>query len=195
MDLERDLQLRRQFEFKVKFTDAEWSEISKYWRTIQFKKGTAITTEGQIEKRFYFAYQGVQSLFFRTESGHEKILGFTFPYSFSGVYDSFISQSPAFTNLTAITDSELLFIGYDDMMLLYEKFKSFERWGRLFIEEILVGRGKREIELSSLSALERFEVFMKRCPPALKTIPQKYLASYLEMTPETFSRLRRETIS
>ena len=55
---------------------------------------------------------------------------------------------------------------------------------------MLIGRGKREIELLTLSAEERYINFMRRCPKVLLQIPQKYLASYLNMKPETFSRLR-----
>jgi CRP-like cAMP-binding protein len=183
--------LRKAFESKVNFNENEWEEIHPLWHTVEFKKGEFLTQEGQIERRLYFSCQGVQSLSYLSLDGTEMVLGFTFPYYFSGIYDSFIAQKPANTNLVALTDSRMLYIQHQDMMDLFDTYRSVERWGRLFVEEILFGRGRREIELASMRAKERFDVFMARCPRVLKSIPQKYLASYLEMTPETFSRLRK----
>ena len=65
-----------------------------------------------------------------------------------------------------------------------------ERFGRLILEELLVGRAAREIELLSLDAEERYDRLFKRSPHLLQLVPQKDIASYLRMKPETFSRLR-----
>jgi hypothetical protein len=76
---------------------------------------------------------------------------------------------------------------YDNFFELYPEFNY---WGRIAHQELLIGRVNREIELITLTAKERFNNFMKRCPNELLKIPQKHLASYLNMTPETYSRLR-----
>jgi CRP-like cAMP-binding protein len=73
---------------------------------------------------------------------------------------------------------------------LFDQYAELDRWGRLFFQNLLIGRVSREIELLTLPAKERYIAFMRRCPEELLRIPQKYLASYLNMTPETFSRLR-----
>jgi CRP-like cAMP-binding protein len=67
-----------------------------------------------------------------------------------------------------------------------------ERFGRLILEELLVGRSTREIEQLSLSAEERYDRLVARSPHVLQLVSQKDIASYLRMTPETFSRLRRK---
>jgi CRP-like cAMP-binding protein len=67
-----------------------------------------------------------------------------------------------------------------------------ERFGRLIPEELLVGRACREMEQLSLSAEERYDRLLQRSPQLLQLVPQKDIASYLRMTPETFSRLRRK---
>jgi CRP-like cAMP-binding protein len=65
-----------------------------------------------------------------------------------------------------------------------------ERFGRLILEELVVARATREIEQLSLSAEERYRRLLARSPHLLQLVPQKDIASYLRMTPETFSRLR-----
>ena len=65
-----------------------------------------------------------------------------------------------------------------------------DRWGRLMLEEVVQGRATREIELLTLSAEERYRRLLQRSPHLLQLVAQKDIASYLRMTPETFSRLR-----
>ena len=73
---------------------------------------------------------------------------------------------------------------------MFETYPEFDKWGRVVHLQLLVGRVNREVELITKSSKERYETFIKRCPPELDRIPQKYLAWYLNMSPETFSRMR-----
>lgn len=66
-----------------------------------------------------------------------------------------------------------------------------ERFGRLIMEEVLVGRGIREEELLGLDTGERYRRLLARSPHLLQLVPQKDIASHLRMSAETFSRLRR----
>ncbi len=160
------------------------------WSPIQFKRHELITEIGQRERYFYIVIEGVQALYVIDHKGEKVVLGFSFPGNFSGVFDSFRLQTPSNFFLEALTPSTMLAIGPTDYQRLFDQFPIFERWGRLFMEGILMGRVKREVELITLSSKERYQAFMRRCPEPLRQIPQKYLASYLNMQPETFSRLR-----
>lgn len=93
--------------------------------------------------------------------------------------------------LQALTDCELLKISFTDLNAMFDKYKSIERWGRIFNAKILVGMARRQLEVRSYSAEERFERLCNDSPHILQMVSQKYLASYLGMTPETFSRLRK----
>ena len=161
------------------------------WKEITYTKGDLITEAGFVEKYFYVVLYGVQAIYVIHPNGDKKILGFSFNGSFSGVYDSFLKQYNSLYYLEALTPSRLLRIDkevYDKLFILYPEFNV---WGRVAHQELLIGRAKREVELITMTAKERFEVFSKRCPKELLSIPQKYLASYLNMTPETYSRLRK----
>lgn len=160
------------------------------WKEISFKKHAFITEAGKMERYFYVVIEGVQAIYILTKTGEKRVIGFSFDGSFSGVYDSFLKLYPSYYFLEALTPSTLLRITKDEYDRLFELYPEFYKWGTIVHQELLIGRVQREIELITLSAKERFEVFMKRCPEKLLQIPQKHIASYLNMTPETFSRLR-----
>lgn len=142
-----------------------------------------------METRGYIVEEGVQRLYFEHD-GDEHCLGFAYGHSWSGDYDSFLAQRPGRFQVQAVTDSVLLGIDRNDLMRLYDRIPSMDRWGRLIVEELVQGRATREIELLTLSAEERYRRLMARSPHLLQLVPQKDIASYLRMTPETFSRLR-----
>ncbi|ELR72955.1 cAMP-binding protein [Fulvivirga imtechensis AK7] len=175
----------------VAFEEEEWKDFISYWRPVHIKKREYIIKEGQTEKYFYFVYRGVLRGY-TTKDGDEISIGFTYDGDYSGAYDSFLAQQPSDFSMQAITDCELLRISYTDLMAMFDKYKSAERWGRIFNANILIGMARRQLEVRSFSAEERFERLATQSPHILQLVPQKYLASYLGMTPETFSRLRKK---
>ena len=179
----------------VPLPNAAWEDIRSRWHVRHFRKDALLIAPPAVETHFYFVLSGVQRLYYLSPEGNEVVLGFTFQHEFSGAYDSFVRQTPAQSHLQALTNSELLAIGVADMNELFDRYHCVERWGRLFLQEILFGRVLREVELSTRTAEERYRDFIKRSPAPLRQIPQKHLASYLNMTPETFSRLRASCAS
>lgn len=168
----------------------EHADFFEAWQEISFRKGEYLTEAGKVEDAFYVVLDGVQCIYILTPEGDKKVIGFSYSGSFSGVYDSFLKDTRSHYFLEALTQSRLIKIDKNQYDSFFEKYPEFNYWGRIVHQELLIGRVNREIELITCSAKERFDQFMDRCPEELKTIPQKYLASYLNMTPETFSRMR-----
>jgi len=160
------------------------------WETKDFKQYDLITEAGGVENYFYYVLEGVQAVYVLNEKGEKVVLGFSYTGSPSGVFDSFITRKPATLFLEALKPSRLLAISSSNYQKLFERHPEFHEWGHEFFKNVLLGRLSREVELLTLHSKERYINFMQRCPEELKIIPQKYLASYLNMTPETFSRLR-----
>ncbi len=175
----------------IHFSGQQEELFLKLWKVHAYAQNELITQAGSIERYFYVVVEGVQAIYLLNKNGEKVVLGFSYPGSPSGVFDSFIHQKPADTFLEALKPTILLGISRNDYLSLFDNHPDFYKWGYLFFQEILFGRLFREVELLTLSAKERYVAFMKRCPEELKVIPQKYLASYLNMKPETFSRLRR----
>ncbi|WP_425392988.1 Crp/Fnr family transcriptional regulator [Ekhidna sp.] len=149
-----------------------------------------IVEGGNYAKYFYFVLSGVQALYLINEKGEKIILGFSFRGSPSGAFDSFVTGEPSHFFLEALTPSTMIGITKQQWDELFDRFPEFYQWRAHFMEDLLLGRISREVEMMTLAAKERFDAFVKRCPQELLQIPQKYLASYLNMKPETFSRLR-----
>ena len=185
--------VRRTIQRYVQLTDEEWSVVQPCWSRSKFSKGSYVSRSGAVEKRFYIVENGVQRLFVEHD-GNEICLGFSYDHSWSGDYDSFVRQAPGRFNAQTITDSVLIGIEHEELLRLYEEIPAMQRFGRLILEELLVGRATREIEQIALSAEERYRRLMDRSPHLLQLVPQKDIASYLRMTPETFSRLRAKVI-
>ncbi len=167
-----------------------YSFLDESFKEIEVAQRSYLVEGGSIAKYFYFAISGVQAGYLINSKGEKVIFGFSYQGSPSGIYDSFITQTPSNYFMEALTPSKLIAISKSKYDELFERFPEFYRWRTHFMEAILFGRGKREVEMLTLTAKERFDAFIKRCPDELLEIPQKYLASYLNMKPETFSRLR-----
>lgn len=185
--------VRRTMERYVKLTDVEWAEVEPCWQRRHFAKGDFISESGKVERHFYIVKEGVQRLYF-AHDGTDHCLGFSYANSWSGDYDSFLSQRPGRFNVQAVTDSVLVGIARSDLQRLYDRIPAMDRWGRLILEELVQGRATREIEQLTLNAEERYRWLLQRSPQLLQLVPQKDIASYLRMTPETFSRLRAKVL-
>lgn len=175
---------------QINFTPEDERFFRSLWSLKTFNQYDLITEVGNVERYFYFVLDGVQAIYILNEKGEKVVLGFSYAGSPSGVFDSFMSKEPSNTFLEALKPSKLLAISLNDYLGLFKRYPDFHVWGHEFFQNILFGRLHREVEILTLSAEQRYITFMQRCPEELKVIPQKYLASYLNMKPETFSRLR-----
>jgi len=80
-------------------------------------------------------------------------------------------------------------------MEMFDIYKSVERWGRMFNANMLVGMSRRQLEVRNFSAEERYDRLFNQSPHIFQLVSQKHLASYLGMTPETFSRMRKQKMN
>ena len=168
--------------------EAEWEDFATIWQPLEAKRKVILTNEGETEKYIYFVLEGVQRAYAVGEDGREATLVFTYPYSFSGVADSFLLQQPSRYFFETITPSAFLratFRQLDEIML---KHHAVERMIRLALSQALAGVLARQIELQSFTAEQRFRALLSRSPHILHLVPHKYLASYLGMDATNFSK-------
>jgi CRP-like cAMP-binding protein len=167
----------------------EWNEFTAIWQPVSCKRKTILTAAGETERHLYFVLKGVQRAFYIDASHPEATVVFTYPYSFSGVADSFLTQQPSRYFLETLTASTLLRTTHLQVQQLMDKYHTVERLIRLFTSYALMGVLERQIELLTYSAEEKFKTLLKRSPHVLQLIPHKYLAGYLGMDATTFSKL------
>ncbi len=172
------------------FTNRELEEIFPLFRMETIRKNGFISKEGLICDRLAFIRSGLMRSFFNIK-GKETTTYFLGPGSIAVAMSSFIEMKPAFENIQAIEDSEVFILSKDNLEKLYSKSWKWQQTGRRIIERYYVVMEKRSIDLQTLTARERYDRLMKEHPGLLLKVPLHYVASYLGISPETLSRIRR----
>jgi CRP-like cAMP-binding protein len=169
--------------------EEEMEKFLSIWQPFECKRKTILTTAGETERHLYFVLEGVQRAFFIGNDKQEATIVFTYAPSFSGVADSFLTQTPSKYFLETLTSSRFLRTTYRQMDQLMNEYPSIQRMILQLSALALKGVLERQIELQCFSAEEKFRTLLKRSPHVLQIIPHKYLASYLGIDATTFSKL------
>ena len=173
-------------------SDSDWDFfISRLHRRIIPKKEIFLQIN-DIENHISFIESGVIRLFIPKEDPEKEItFGFSFKNQFISAYDSFLTRKPSLYQLQALTNTTILSITYDDLQEVYKTTQIGNLIGRLTAERLFLIKSKREQNLLNLSAEERYVKLFKERPELLKVIPLKYISSYIGVTAQALSRIRK----
>lgn len=170
--------------------DADWAYFSSKLQKIVLAKHTPIIEVGAVEKYLSFIAEGIVRLYIPKEES-ELTFGFLFKNQFVTAYDSFITQSPSQYQIETLTATTLWRISYGDLQAVYDETQSGNAIGRRMAERMFLIKSKREISLLNKSAEERYLDLFEERPEVLQQIPLKYIASYIGVTPQALSRIRK----
>lgn len=155
----------------------------------QFDKKSIITRAGEIENYMNFVDRGLVRKYYKrdndeinTQISHEGHI--------IHAQESFHSRTPSEYTVESIEPCELTSISYECLETIYSSSEKMQQLGRLVITTTMVLKDKWQSQLVKLSPRERFINFVTRHPELMQRVPQKYLASYLNIKPETFSRFK-----
>jgi CRP-like cAMP-binding protein len=176
-----------------KFTDISEEEFKKWLlpviRERRFEKKQVITHAGEVENYFNFITRGLVRKFYR--KNHNEI---NTQISFEGQMilsqESFHSRKPSEYFIEAIEPTTAISISYSDMEQLFTSSHRMEHLGRLIVTYSMVIKDRWQMQLVKMTPRERFLHFVTKNPELMQRVPQKYLASYLNIKPETFSRFK-----
>ncbi len=173
------------------FPAAEAERLLTIWQhPFQLRRGEWLSAPERRDRYVYFVCEGALRIYSVGPDGEETCLGFSYPGSLTGSYPSLITGKPADIYVQALQDCQLLGALWSELVELTPQIPNIERFRRILAEETLLGRMEREIEMLTLPPSERYARVLARSPHLFQWIPQKYIASYLGMTPETLSRIR-----
>lgn len=165
--------------------------MSKLQRRVIPKK-TVFLKLHAIENHISFIESGVVRLFIPKEDSEKEItFGFSFKNQFVSAYDSFLTRQPSAYQLQALNETTLLSINYEDLQAVYKTTQIGNLIGRLTAERLFLIKSSREQNLLNLSAEERYVKIFKERPELLKVIPLKYISSYIGVTAQALSRIRK----
>lgn len=174
----------------VPLTPAMQRDLEALFVPLVLKKEEYLAIEGRHETKMGFICSGVLRAFYRGTDGKEYNKTFFDTPAFVGGYSSLITGNTNNINIQALTDCDMLLVDYKQLVALYDKHPVLERMARTLAEWFFVVKEKREIELVTLNAAQRYEIFKQEHPMLENLIPQYHIASYLGVTPTQLSRIR-----
>jgi CRP/FNR family transcriptional regulator, anaerobic regulatory protein len=145
---------------------------------------------GQNCRNIYFINKGCIRYYYLVD-GEEKTAQFFFENGWYTDYESFLSGDPSENFVDAIEDTELLCLEKSNLEKLYSTIPKFERFGRIVAENAYLGIRYRTKTLTNLTAEERYLKLIKERPKIFDRVPQYYIASYLNIKPQSLSRIRK----
>jgi len=182
----------KKFNEKVPLTKAEEELIKSYLTTKKLRKKQYLLQEGDVCKTIAFVEKGALREYTLDENGNERIVQFALEgWIISDLY-SFLTGEPATYNIDALEDSELVLITKSAYEELLQKVPKYETYTRLNITGAYIAMQKRLTSTISNSSEERYAAFNTIYPDIVQRVPQHMIASYMGLTPETLSRIRRK---
>jgi len=154
-------------------------------------KKAMILKEGQVCKEIFFVQSGALRAFYMDKAGRESTIMFAIADWWVTDMNCFINEQPAILNIEAIEDSVILQLQKKALDRLYVKVPKFERFFRILMQNAYIREQLRIIQNLSLSAEERYDIFLNKYPQVSKQVTQKQIASYLGITPEFLSMIKR----
>jgi CRP/FNR family transcriptional regulator, anaerobic regulatory protein len=157
----------------------------------EVSKKDFILKEGQVCKYISFVNAGSLRAYYIDKEARESTIMFAVADWWVTDMFCFINQQPAMLNIQAIEDSTIFQLQKDKLDNLYIKVPKFERFFRIIMQNAYIREQLRIIQTLSLSAEERYDNFLVKYPMVAKQVTQKQIASYLGITPEFLSMIRR----
>ena len=174
----------------VTLSDDELDEITDKFKRKVIKKNDFVLRQGDTCKDFVFVDKGCLRLYY-VKDGIEVSVWFAFqPSSAIEIY-SFISEKPSNYFLQAIEDSEVLSLPKTELKKIYQSHPKMQEMMRNFWEAVLLDLISRFTALETDTAEKRYMDLLNNTD-YLGTLPQKYLASFIGVTPTSLSRIRKK---
>jgi CRP-like cAMP-binding protein len=184
--------LHKHVNARIHLTPHELECCGRYFTARKVKKRQFLLQEGEICKHLAFVNSGCLREYTVDQKGEEHIIQFAIQDWWISDLNSFLCASPSTHNIDAIQDSEVLLLEKDARDRLLDEVPKMERFFRLLLESNYVATHRRISYTLSASAEERYLAFLKTYPELAEQVPQHEIASYLGITPQSLSRIRKE---
>ena len=183
-------QIREYLEQIAELSDNDWEIFSSKLQKAEFKKKTTLLKIGRIENHLNFIEKGSVRLFI-PKVENDITFGFCFKGQFMSAYDSFLTQAPSTYQTETLTETTLWRLKYNDLQDIYKRTDIGNIIGRVTAENLFLMKSRREQSLLNDTAEKRYLNLFTERPQLIKEIPLKYLASYIGVTPQALSRIRK----
>jgi CRP-like cAMP-binding protein len=175
-------------------SDQSWQEMEDRLTVEHYPKGSYICRQGDICKGVYYIQQGLVRLFYLID-GKEIATGFAKEGQYKSEYHSFLTQAPAVQSIDVLENTVAISLSYSNMQELYQMDPIFEQAGRKIAENLFVQISRHNTRLLTQTPEQRYQYIIENQYHLIQRVPQYMLASYIGITPEHLSRLRKKMAS
>lgn len=183
--------LRKNIERKVPLTDEEWNSIVSRTELIKLKKNQFLQTQDSHNSYEGFILKGSFKTYILNENGTESVIFFSFENEWMCDLESFYHQKPTTYNIKAIEDSEILVINKLQKAQLFAEIPKLMQFHVLMIERANVAIQQRLLDVLNKTSKQRYLDFKERYPQKVSSINNKNLSSYLGVSHEFLSKIKR----
>jgi CRP-like cAMP-binding protein len=178
----------------ISLTADEKVIVENAFKPINLSKGDLWVQEGKVCEHVAFVQNGKLRVFYNDDSGNEITCYFVTAENFISSFTSFLTNTPTTENISAIENSSLRIISKNELETLSIEVPKIQIFRRIIAENLFITMEKRIAMLQSQTAHERYEHMLKENPDIILSVPLQYTASFLGITPQHLSRLRKESL-
>ena len=184
--------LRAFFERSVPLTDEQFDLIKNQFTQRKLKKYETLIRAGEVAKFGIFVASGCLRTYTIDNKGKEHILQFSVENWWTGDLNSFVTSTPTIYNIDALEDSEVLLFSDAAMQKVMSYVPAMAEYYQSGLQKSTSAKNERIVASLSATAEERYDSFLKTYPTIAQRVPQHMIASYLGISPETLSRIRKQ---
>ncbi|WP_237274941.1 Crp/Fnr family transcriptional regulator [Tenacibaculum ovolyticum] len=174
----------------IDIDDDDLKIVLSHFKTIKKSKNETLLSNGKNSQVSYFVNKGCLRLFYLDELGKDVTRYIAFENQFATEFVSFITNQPAQESIQVIENSELLYITHEDFRHLMKIIPKWKDFYNTYLEKAYVNNSKRLISFTTLNASERYKQLFQINPNIVKRLPNKIVASYINISQETLSRIK-----
>jgi len=157
-------------------------------------KGEMVLSDNSIKKEHIFVVSGCLRSFYKTEDGKEYTIQFAIKNWWISDYITLYTDDKSIVSIESLTHSKILVLDKNQVDNLYKEYPPFETFQRKNFEKRTATLQKRILSLLTLSATDKYNKFVKDYAEFEKIIPNYQIASFLGITPQSLSRIRKDRI-
>lgn len=185
-------QLTQSIRHKIVLSNEGIDQLKHFFIPKKLRKRQYLLNAGDVCQYITFVEKGLLRSFSVDEGGHEHVMQFAMEGWWISDMASFLSGDQALHNIEAVEDSELLLLTKQAMDEMIDNIPSMERYFRLLMQNSIIALQRRIRVVQTYSAEEVYLKLMEVQPEIISRAPQQHVASYLGITPETLSRIRKQ---
>lgn len=185
-----NIELTKFIKKNIAIEDEDLTIVLSYFKSIKKNKNDILLSNGKNSQVSYFVKKGCLRLFYIDDKGKDVTRYIAFENQFATELVSFITNEPAQETIQVIENSELLYITHDDFRHLMKIIPKWKDFYSIYLEKAYVNNSKRLKSFTTLDASERYSQLFKINPNIVKRLPNKIVASYINISQETLSRIK-----